>query len=83
MKVYNVILLSSNGRIISEQLCGSVTEVCKFLDDKYSLDSREMRKLLVQAFAVDTKFYYQFADKRTIRISQHKTDTSVQLHGCW
>ena len=83
MKIYNIILLSGSGRIISEQLCGSVTEMFKYLDEKFDLDAKEMRKFIVTAFSTDTKLYYQFADGRSIRISQHKADTSVQLHGCW
>ena len=83
MKIYNIILLSKSGGIISEQLCGSVTEICKHLDEKFDLDAKEMRKFIVTSFAVNTKLYYQFADGRSLRISQHKADTTVQLHGCW
>ena len=83
MKIYNIILLNKDSRIMSEQLCGSVTEVCKYLEAKFDLDAKDMRKFIVTAFATDTKLYYQFADGRAIRISQHKADTTVQLHGCW
>ena len=83
MKIYNIILLNKSGGITSEQLCGSVTEICKYLDEKFDLDAKEMRKFIVTSFAVNTKLYYQFADGRSLRISQHKADATVQMHGCW
>ena len=83
MKIYNIILLNKSGGITSEQLCGSVTETCKYLEEKFDLNAKDMRTLIVQSFTFDTKLYYQFVDGRSIRISQHKADTTVQLHGCW
>ena len=60
---------------------GSVTEVCKFLKKMYNFPEKDSRKLIITAFGHNTKLWIQMPDKCSVRISQHKVDAEVRLHG--
>ena len=65
------------------QPCGSVTEVCKYLKKMYDFPEKESRQLIYTAFVRDTKLWIQIDLIRSVRISQHKMESEVRLHGCW
>ena len=65
------------------QACGSVTEICKYLKKMFSFPEKESRELIYTAFVRDTKLWIQMPDGRSVRISQHKMESEVRLHGCW
>ena len=65
------------------QPCGSVTEICKFLKKMYDFSEKECRKLIYTAFARDTKLWIQVNREQSVRISIHKMDGEVRLHGYW
>ena len=60
---------------------GSVTEVCKFLKKMYQFPEKDSRQLIITAFARKTKLWIQIDLIRSVRISQHKVDAEVRLHG--
>ena len=60
---------------------GSVTEVCKFLKKMYQFPEKDSRQLIITAFARKTKLWISMPDGRSVRISQHKVDAEVRLHG--
>ena len=60
---------------------GSVTEVCKFLKKMYNFPEKDSRKLIITAFGQNTKLWIQLDLIRSVRISQHKVDAEVRLHG--
>ena len=88
-KVYNVVGLKSEGaafgysndEIEYVQPFGSVTEVCKFLKKTYNFPEKDSRKLIITAFGQNTKLWIQIPDGHSVRISQHKVDAEVRLHG--
>ena len=64
------------------QLCGSVTEVCKFLSN-HGLDEKQTRKLIVESFAkCKTALNIKFKNI-DFNISAHRMESEVRLHGCW
>ena len=60
---------------------GSVTEVCKFLKKMYRFPEKDSRKLIITAFGQNTKLWISMPDCRSVRISQHKVDSEVRIHG--
>ena len=60
---------------------GSVTEVCKFLKKMYKFPEKDSRKLIINSFGLNTKLWIQVPDGRSVRISQHKVESEVRLHG--
>jgi len=60
---------------------GSVTEVCKFLKKMYKFPEKDSRKLIINSFGLNTKLWIQIDLIRSVRISQHKVDAEVRLHG--
>ena len=74
---------SLDGMVEFTQTCGSVTEVCRYLKKMYSLSEKECRRLIYTAFARNTKLWIQVDDERSVRISIHKMDGEIRLHGCW
>ena len=60
---------------------GSVTEVCKFLKKTYNFPEKDSRKLIINSFGLNTKLWIQVPDGRSVRISQHKVESEVRLHG--
>ena len=69
--------------ITSVQPCGSVTEVCKYLKEIYNLPEKQSRELIYTAFVKDTKLLIPINLICAVRISQHKMESEVRLHGCW
>jgi len=63
------------------QACGSVTEICKFLKKMYNFPEKDSRQLIITAFGQYTKLWIQIPDGQSVRISQHKIDAEVRLHG--
>ena len=60
---------------------GSVTEVCKFLKKMYKFPEKDSRKLIISSFGLNTKLWISMPDGHSVRISQHKVDAEVRLHG--
>ena len=60
---------------------GSVTEVCKFLKKMYNFPEKDSRKLIINSFGLNTKLWIQMPNGHSVRISQHKVDAEVRLHG--
>ena len=60
---------------------GSVTEVCKFLKKMYNFPEKGSRKLIINSFGLNTKLWIQIDLIQSVRISQHKVDAEVRLHG--
>tara|TARA_Y100000034_G_scaffold35713_1_gene43829 strand:- start:118 stop:390 length:273 start_codon:yes stop_codon:yes gene_type:complete len=60
---------------------GSVTEVCKFLKKIYDFPEKDSRSLIITAFGKNTKLWIQVGKEKSVRISQHKVDAEVRLHG--
>ena len=60
---------------------GSVTEVCKFLKKMYEFPEKDSRKLIINSFGLNTKLWIQMPNGHSVRISQHKVDAEVRLHG--
>ena len=65
------------------QSCGSVTEICKYLKKMYNFPEKESRQLIYKAFVRDVKLWIQMDVDSCVRISQHKMESEVRLHGCW
>ena len=88
-KIYNVVgIISEAGdfgysddKIEYVQPFGSVTEVCKFLKKMYEFPEKDSRKLIITAFGQNTKLWIHVSDNNSVRISQHKVDSEVRLHG--
>ena len=88
-KVYNVVgfkyidntLGYSADKVEYVQPFGSVTEVCKFLKKMYEFPEKDSRKLIITAFGQNTKLWIHVSDNNSVRISQHKVDSEVRLHG--
>ena len=74
---------ADDGVIEFAQSCGSVTEVCKYLKKMYNFPEKESRKMICEAFIRNVKLWIQVPDGRSVRISQHKMESEVRLHGCW
>mgnify|MGYP006417067941 CR=1 FL=1 len=72
---------AEDGVIEFTQPFGSVTEVCKFLKKMYNFPEKDSRKLIINSFGQNTKLWIQVPDGRSVRISQHKVDSEVRLHG--
>ena len=70
-------------QIMFTQACGSVTEACKYLKKMYSFPEKESRQLIYKAFVRDTTLWIQIDRDTCVRISQHKMESEVRLHGCW
>ena len=60
--------------------CGSVTEGCKFLKKMYDFPEKDSRKLIITAFARNTKLWIQIDSAKSVRISQHKIEVESRLH---
>ena len=71
----------SENKIEYVQPFGSVTEICKFLKKMYKFPEKDSRKLIITAFGHNTKLWIKVPDGRSVRISQHKVDSEVRLHG--
>jgi hypothetical protein len=69
------------------QICGSVTEICKFLKNTYDLSEDDSRVLIVNGFNdAYSKVTIPINLVRAVQISKHKVDAEVRLHGlngCW
>ena len=88
-KIYSVVGIKSEGEgfgysndeIDYIQPFGSVTEVCKFLKKMYNFPEKDSRKLIINSFGLNTKLWIQIDLIRSVRISQHKVDSEVRIHG--
>ena len=67
--------------ILFTQLFGSVTEICKFLKKKYNFPEKDSRQLIINSFGLNTKLWISMPDGHSVRISQHKVESEVRLHG--
>ena len=81
-KLYNIIgcKYDDDDMITFVEPCGSVTEVCKFLKKMYDFPEKDSRKLIITAFARNTKLWIQIDSAKSVRISQHKIEVESRLH---
>ena len=80
-KIYIVSGFGDSKRIEFTQPFGSVTEVCKFLKKMYNFPEKDSRSLIITAFGKNTKLWIQVDKEKSVRISQHKVESEVRLHG--
>ena len=75
--------LQISDQVIFSQACGSVTEVCKYLKKMYNFPEKDSRELIYTTLVRKSTLWIQIDRSKSVRISQHKMESEVRLHGCW